>query len=77
MKTFYERPNVIEHIKRDHPGGGGKICKVLVRKKKNNNKEEKPKEEKQEETKDTFRCQFCHDKFESTTAFHVSFFKKF
>ena len=70
-KTFYEKEHCIEHIKRDHPHGGGKITKVLVRKKNNNKPEEASPEKKDEPV--VYRCKFCHVKFTSTDSFHVNF----
>ena len=76
-RTFYEKQQCIDHIKKDHPNGGGKICKVLVRKK-NNNKPEinKPIQVEKKQEVQSFRCCFCTGKYETIEKFKVRVFWK-
>lgn len=74
-RSFYEKQQCIDHIRKEHPNGGGKICKVLVRKK-NNNKPEinKPTQQEKKQEVQVFRCCFCTGKYETIEKFkeHVT-----
>ena len=73
-RTFYDKQLCIDHIKRDHAQGGGKICQVLVRKKKNNNVTKPKIEPKKEEERiePVYTCRFCPGLYDTIDAFHVN-----
>jgi len=76
-RTFFEKQHCIDHIKRDHTDGGGKICQVLVRKKKNNNSDNKKEQQqqqqnikKEEKIEPIYKCRFCPGLYDTIDAFH-------